>query len=339
MRRRGRPCGRDGNDPLFRGVGVDDPGGSKSQPDGRHCVCIPGRRHTQRRNDPLAPGLLADPAAATQCSAQQFQADTCPSSSQVGDGSIIATVLGQTVPLPVSLYLLAPQGSELASIGVVVDFFDSPVALMTASVQIRDSPQVGLDISIADIPDQIQGVGVQVNALQITLFGSIKGQAFTRMPTSCATTRSSVTITSYGAPLSPVSVSSSLTPTGCGSLAYQPQLTDTATIDSSDDGVMFAASITQQPTEAATAGVTLMLPPRLVPRVSALRGACTATDLATCPPIGSVTVTTPLLGSPLRGNLVLVAGSGSLPTIEAIFPSALAISLHGAPALGAGACR
>ncbi len=136
--------------------------------------------------------------------------------------------------------------------------------------------------------------------------------------------------------LSPVSVSSSLTPTGCGSLAYQPQLTDTATIDSSDDGVVFAASITQKPTEAATAGVTLTLPPRLVPRVSALRGACTATDLTTCPPIGSVTVTTPLLGSPLRGNLVLVADSGSLPTIEAIFPSPFAISLHGAPALGAG---
>ena len=284
----------------------------------------------------LPAGLLANPSAVAPCPAQQFQADTCPPSSQVGDGSITATTLGQTVQMPVSVYLLTPQGSALALIGVVVDFFDSPVAMVTAPVDLRTSPDVGLDIPITGIPDQIQGVGVQVDALQITLFGSVNAHAFTRNPTSCATATSSVTITSYGAPFTPVSASAPLAPTGCASLAYHPQLTDTATVDSGDNGVTLAASITQGPTEAATQSVTMTLPSGLAPRLSALNTACAAAELTSCPPIGSASVTTPLLDSPLQGKLVLVAHSGSLPTIDAVFPAPFAIILQGTPTLGAG---
>lgn len=284
----------------------------------------------------LPAGLLANPSAATPCAAQQFQADTCPTASQVGDGSITGTTLGQTVQIPVAVYLLTPEGSALALIGVVVNFFDSPVASVTAPVDFRTSPDVGFDIPITGIPDQIQGVDVQVNGLQIRLFGSVDGHGFTRNPTSCATATSSVTITSYGAPSTPVSATGSLTPTGCAALAYHPQLTDTATLDSGDNGVTFAASITQGATEAATQSVTMTVPSGLAPRLSALNAACTATDLTTCPPIGSATVTTPLLGSPLQGKLVLVAHSGSLPTIDATLPPPFAIILRGTPTLGDG---
>ena len=284
----------------------------------------------------LPAGLLANPSAVAPCPAQQFQADTCPPSSQIGDGSITGTTLGQTVPMPVAVYLLTPPGAELALIGVVVNFFDSPVASVTAPVDLRASPDVGLDIPITGIPDQIQGVGVQVNALQMTLFGSVNAHAFTRNPTSCATATSLVTITSYGAPSTPVSASASLTPTGCASLAFHPQLTDTATVDSGDNGVTFAASIAQGAPEAATKSVTMTLPSGLAPRLSALSTACTATDLTSCPPIGSATVTTPLLGSPLQGKLVLLAHSGALPTIDAVLPPPFAIILRGTPTLGAG---
>ena len=49
-----------------------------------------------------------------------------------------------TVRLPVSIYLVAPQGAELARIGVIVRFFDFPAASMTAPVDLRTAPTVGL---------------------------------------------------------------------------------------------------------------------------------------------------------------------------------------------------
>ena len=284
----------------------------------------------------LASGLIANAGAAPRCSAEQFQADACPPSSQIGAGSIVATVLGETLPLPLAVYVLTPQGSELGQIGVVVNFFDSPVDFLTVPVELRTSPDVGLEIPITGIPNQIQGAAVQVNALQITLFGSNSAGAFMRNPTSCTAATSSVTVSSYAAPSTFVSADASFIPTGCGSLRYHPQLAGTATVSAGDTGVAFAASIAQGPTEAATRTVTMRLPSGLVPRLSALAMACTSTDLTACPPVGSATVTTPLSGSPLRGNLILAGHLHSLPTIEAIFPPPFAVLTQATLSVDAG---
>jgi hypothetical protein len=283
----------------------------------------------------LAPGLLANPGAVTPCSASQFQTYKCPGSSQIGDGSISATVLGQTVALPTAEYLVTPQGSSIVTIGLTVSLFNSPVVSMTVPAAVRQSPSVGIDLSIAAIPNKLQGVSVQVNALQIRLFGTVNGQPFIRNPTSCATATTSVTLDTYNAPSTPVSAGSSFTPTGCSSLPYAPQLTSTASPDQGDDGVAFAATITQAPTESATQDVSVRLPPTLVPRASAIAAACTSTDLSTCPPVGSATITSPLLGSPVHANLVLVAHAGTLPTLDAMFPPPLAITLQGTPSIAA----
>jgi hypothetical protein len=285
----------------------------------------------------LAPGLLADPNAATICSASDFQAQTCPSSSEIGDGTItgFAPSFGTSLALPVQMYLIQPAGSEVARIGVITDFFDQPAANVSAPVTIRTTPSVGIDIPMTGIPDQIQGVAIQIQEITLDLFATVNGTAFTRNPTSCAPATSTISLETYASPSTPVSASSSFTPTGCASLAYKPQLATAATVDSGDDGVAFAATVTQGPGEAATSSLAVTLPSGLGPRLSAVTSACTATDLTTCPAIGSATVTTPLLSAPVAGRLVLAARSGGgLPLIDAVFPSPLGLTLSGTPSLG-----
>jgi hypothetical protein len=285
----------------------------------------------------LAPGLLADPSAPTVCSASDFQNQSCPKSSQIGDGSITGTApaFGTTVKLPIQVYLIARQGSEIARIGVIADFFDVPAATLSAPVDLRTSPTVGIDIPLTGIPNQVSGTDVRIDELKLELFGTVNGHAFTRNPTSCAAATTTMTLDSYGS-ATPVTASASFTPTGCATLGYAPQLAATATVDQGDNGVEFSATVTQSAADAATSGVTMTLPSGLAPRLSALGGACTATDLTTCPSIGTATVGTPLLPNALQGQLVLVAGSsGSLPTIDAVFPPPLSLTLVGTPSIGA----
>jgi hypothetical protein len=283
----------------------------------------------------LAPGLLANPTAPTRCQASDFQNNTCPSSSQIGDGTITATApsFGTTLSLPVRIYLIAPQGSELARIGLIASFFDYPAASVSAPVQVRTSPSVGLNIPLTGIPNQVSGTSVTIDEIALRLFGTVNGQAFTRLPTSCGVAHTTLTVDSYGASSTPVTGDGAFTPTGCSALSYNPQLSASATLDSADDGVALDSTITQSASDAATGTATLAVPSVLSPRVSALGSACSAGDLSTCPPVGSATVTSPLLGSPLSG-IVVLATNASSPTLDAVFPAPFALVFRGTPSFG-----
>jgi hypothetical protein len=289
----------------------------------------------------LAPGLLANPTAPTTCQSSDFQHDRCPGSSRVGDGTITATApaFGTTVTLPVSIYVVAPQGGELARIGLIVDFFNYPAARVTAPVQLRTAPDVGLNIPLTDIPNQVSNVGIAIDELRLRLFGTVNGQPFTRLPTSCAPAHTGLSVDSYGAPSTAVTATAAFTPTGCGSLSYNPHLTAAATLDSGDNGVALDSTITESAGDAATVSAALGLPAGLAPRLSALQAACSANDLSSCPAVGSATVSTPLLTSPLTGKLVLAAHAGSLPTLDAVFPPPFAIVLPATASLSSGGLR
>jgi hypothetical protein len=287
----------------------------------------------------LPPGLLANPSAPMVCTAAAFQAETCPASSQIGDGTITATAatFGTTLRLPVGFFLLTPQSSaELARIGVIANFDDFPVASISAPVRLRTSSGTGLDISLNDIPNQVSGIGAQINELSMRLYGTVNGGHFIRMPTSCAAADTHLTIDSYGSPATQVPADASFTPTGCAALAYAPHLAAQVSPDTGDNGAAFDASITQTGAEAATKDVTLTLPSGLSPRLSALSSACGAGDVSTCPAVGTATVTTPLLPQPVQGKLVLAANTSGLPSLDAVFPPPFALTLKGTPSVSSG---
>jgi hypothetical protein len=284
----------------------------------------------------LPPGLLFNPNAATVCPAANFQAGNCPSSSRIGDGTVTATELAVGgVQFQVGLYLISPQGAELARIGLVAPASGSPAIRVSAPVTFRGGSNPGLNVFLTGIPNQIGGLPARVDALSLRLFGSVNGKAFTRLPTSCGVAQTLLSIDSYQVAPTAATAASSFTPAGCGSLSYQPQLALSASVDPSDNGIAFRASLSQAPGEAATSSVALFLPSGLAPNRSALSSGCSASDLSTCPTMGTATATTPLLAAPVTGRLVLAAGGA----LYAVFPPPLALTLPGTASVSGNALQ
>jgi len=270
----------------------------------------------------LAAGLLANPDVATVCSDSDFASDNCPGSSHIGQGSISGTAYGGAVTIPATIYRVTTQGAEVARIGIIADFFDTPIPI-TAPVQVRSTPDVGLDIPIDGIPNQIAGGSVQITGLTLTLNGTVDGQSFTRIPTSCSSADTTLTIDSYGNPSTGVTAESSFTPTACDALHFAPKLTASVTPDSGDSGIALSTDIRQQAGEAATRQVKIALPASISPRLAALSSGGT---------VGTATVTTPLLSAPLRGHLVFSASG-----LDAVFGPPLNLTIRGTPTITGGA--
>jgi hypothetical protein len=289
----------------------------------------------------LAPGLLANPSGIPVCPASAFQAGACPDDSRIGTGTITGTApqFAFTLTLPTDAYLVQPQGSEPARIGLIASFFDYPVATQSAPVTIRTRPDVGLDIPLTGLPNDVDGVPVKIDGLHLTIFGAVDGHPFTRNPTSCSQATSSLTVDSYGAPSATQTQQSSFTPTGCGNLPYSPTIAGTVAKDGSDNGVAITATITQQYDESDDRAIDLTLPRSASPRLSALSQACSNADLTTCPPIGTAQVKTPLLTHALTAPIVLVAHPGEIPTLAILIPQPIGLELDATPVLTGDAVR
>ena len=287
----------------------------------------------------LAPGLLADPNAPTVCSSADYANQNCPASSQIGHGTITgySPAFGTSVSLATQMYLIQPQASAIAEIGLIADFYDYPAANVQAPVSIRTTPTVGIDIPMTGIPkvfdDNGTQIPIQVQDIDLTLSGTVNGKPFTRNPTSCAAATTTFTLESYGDPSSPVSAQGGYTPSACSALGYAPALTASSVIDTGDDGVSFDSIITQRASDSATSTVSMSVPSGLSIRGSALGAACQPSALASCAPIGTATAGTPLLSQPVTGSLYLVSSGTGLPSIDAVFPSPLGLSLQGSPSL------
>jgi hypothetical protein len=271
----------------------------------------------------LAPGLVQDPQVVDKCTAQQFQFDQCSASSQIGSGWTTATApgaFGFTDAAATSVYLITPQGSEPARIGVIVNFYGWPIESATAPVTPRTATgDAGLDYKFAGLPNLWNGVSIVVDEMDLTIWGKVDGKIFTRNPTSCRPAVSRVSAVSYGNPGATAHASSTFTPTGCDSLAYAPKLAAAIQLDKDDDGAAFGTEITQSEFESATQSLTLSVPASLTPRFSALGAACTAADARTCPSVGWASSDSPILSAPITGKIVFRARPGGLPSPAIVF--------------------
>jgi hypothetical protein len=313
-------------------------GGSSSQPGPN--LTLDATFSTTNRDTPkdatlaLAPGVLANPSVVPLCSTQSFQSGHCPDASRIGHGYTTGTArdFGFTLSLPTDAYLIQPQGIEPARIGLIVTFFNYPVATESAPVTIRNSPNVGIDLPLTGLPNNLDGVRVIIDGLHLTIFGSVGGQSFTRNPTSCGLATSTLTVDSYGSSAQLTS-GSPFTPTGCASLPYAPTIAGSVSKDAGDDGIRLDTTVTQQYGEADNRSIQLAFPFSASPRLSAFAAACTNADVTTCPSVGSATVTTPLLSAPLQARIVLVAHPGALPTAAILVPPPFGIEIDSDPIL------
>jgi hypothetical protein len=161
-----------------------------------------------------------------------------------------------------------------------------------------------------------------LSQMSLTINGTLGGKPFTRMPTNCSPGSTTLSIT-YASKTETSTAPPDFKPTGCAALPFSPTVTGTASEDANDQGAAVSTTVTQAANEAASSSTQLVLPwPTLAPNFNALSLQNTST------PVGSATVVTPLLPTPLKGTAYLT-GQPVAPTMTLRFPPPAAMTLVG----------
>jgi hypothetical protein len=171
------------------------------------------------------------------------------------------------------------------------------------------------------VPLRLKGINVDVNR-----------PGFLLNPTSCAQLATESTLGGFilaGAPAGAVqSLSSPFQLGGCGALKFTPAFkASTSSRTSRAQGASLTTTIAQPGGQANIASVQVSLPKQLPSRLSTLQKACPEATFAAnpasgCPStsqVGTVTVSTPVLPTPLTGPAFLVShGGAAFPDLDLV---------------------
>ncbi len=296
-------------------------------------------------------GLAANPQAPMpKCTQAQFNANTCPGSSEVGTTELDA-VAAETLLLKglkgKVFNLEPPTGSKLPlDFGINIE----PAGALTAPVKLFLEGHVDWSgdyheyFEINNVPENAQVEllpGLPVTAKLKTLksklnFNGRAGGNFLTIPSECTpTTTSHLELESYSGEISHSDTNTPVGVTGCGIVPFKPVTTVTpeANSASSDkpDGATTVVAVPQDatPTGINTADINdahVTLPEGLTLNPSAAHGlkACTAAQIGigtrntvACPAeskVGEVSIETDLPPGSLNGNVYLGSPSGATIT-------------------------
>ncbi|MGO9488601.1 MAG: hypothetical protein ACLQBB_06195 [Solirubrobacteraceae bacterium] len=282
----------------------------------------------------LPPGISAMIANVTPCPEPPAGAEwACGTSSLIGHATESSGLGGEPVVLGGDVYLTS--GYDGAPFGLLVRTLVAVGPFDLGHVDVRSRINVDPNTAAVSvttdpgprgegIPTILDGVPVQLKALQVTVqHATGEGRPFEFNPTNCRPM--AVTGSFSGSEGAVQAVSAPFTVTGCGSLPFKPTLTaTTAGRASRANGASLVVRVTSSAGQANIAGTVLTLPKALPSRQSTIRQACPDTTFdqnpAGCPQgsvIGSATVHTPVLHSPLTGPGYLVShGGAAFPDVE-----------------------
>jgi hypothetical protein len=293
----------------------------------------------QHINLTWAPGLAASPASVATCTTGQFEDFIigCPAGSEIATGNTIADIFNAIpFPLPTELYMMpAPSASDLAGLGLNVDFLGLINIKVLGTVDLSTSGQV--EINFDNVPKTaLLIIPFETNSVQLTVDGTVAGKEFTVNPSNCSSLSSTATVTSFKVTTPVSAAANSFTPTGCSSLGFTPSITGSVTPDSGDTGVATTLNIAQNETadypsnDARVEDFSMTFPNTVTPNLTALGN-------ATGQQVGTITVTTPLLGINPTGALYLEPSTtGGLPTLKAVIASPIPLTYNISLSLGSG---
>lgn len=177
----------------------------------------------------LPPGLIGNPEAVTKCSMTDFNADTCPATSEVGSVSTVASAVGLSLP-PVTgtVYVLDPLPTDAGTLGIVLrpPAGIDKVFLINSIKAVKVGDDYVLRNEVTNMPRQVVvggliPVDITIQSLTLTLNATgSTGADFLTNPTGCTTATSNVRVVSYLD--QEVTNSSSFDPTDCDQVPFTP---------------------------------------------------------------------------------------------------------------------
>jgi hypothetical protein len=275
----------------------------------------PAMRSIQVR---LPDGLQASSAAVPLCTMAAANTGACPASSQVGTVSVTASTAGGPVTGNGIAYLTAPPTAADAG-GISIEVPLAGGTLIVNGGQSTVNNTNAQQLTVRDIPASVNGTAISITNLTLALSGANR---FLTNASNCATASSFVA----SATAADGSISSpSSTPyqaTNCTAVPFAPQVTMTypsPLVAGSPTGVVVDVDL---PLDHGTLrSLTVLQPTALGPNFPAYGAAsdqCPASaapaanslfNPAGCPAsalIGEMTIDTPLLASPLVGDVYLI---------------------------------
>ncbi len=278
-----------------------------------------GRAPAERLRVALPPGLVAMLSRVPLCDLDDARAGSCPASARVGSVRATSGQVDQPTVFTGSVFLAeAGDPDAIASLAVALPVIVGPIDLgvVTAIANLRVRDDVGVDVD-ALMPQTVRGIPLDLRDLSIR----IDRPNFTRLPSACGT--ASVALAVEGE--QPAQATDSMQIDGCGALPFAPSMrfstgpTAELAVDGHPD---LRVTVTPGEGGGAPRSLTTVLPAGLLvdlPRInqatcpdvaSVQNGTCTRA------PIGSVSVETPVLSTPVTGSIFAATVPGrSLPAV------------------------
>jgi hypothetical protein len=272
----------------------------------------------------LPAGIAALLSSVKLCDSAQASADACPPESQVGEATAIAGLGSE--PYTESggkVYITGPYGGAPFGLEIVSPAVAGPFDLGTVTVRSKlfvNPNDASITIVSDPLPTQLRGIPLQLKRVLV----NVDRPNFEFNPTNCSQLRIAGAIS--GDQGANVPVSSPFQVGGCQSLPFKPKLTaSTKGQASKARGANFDVTVESKGLgQANIAKVRLQLPKALPARLTTLQKACTEAAFnanpASCPEgsvIGTATIHTPVLSSPLTGPAYLVShGGAAFPDVE-----------------------
>jgi hypothetical protein len=292
----------------------------------------------------LPSGVWAEPAAAPQtCSSGQLSSNSCPSTSQVGAGSIDLVEDGAPIAAQTKLFVMRPPNpaKDLAGIGENMYVGGTYKGSITGTVDVvtpaGGQPQIV--ISIGGIPNQFgpSGASFFVRDVSMRLNGTTSGNAFTRLPTTCSPATTALSVTTYSSDTTG-SGTDTFTPNPCNSATppFKPTFAATATKDATDSGAQVILRVTQRTGQAAIKKLFVTIPETFLPPNPAFTSkACHDPTGATCTPaqsIGSAVARSPVGALPTARVFILQLQTGGMRSLGlvVVFPSPVPMTMSAA---------
>ena len=273
-------------------------------------------------------GVLGMLSEVTPCAEPQASLGTCPPESQIGHMDVAVGAGTQPVWKSGALYLTAGFGGAPFGLAIVTPADVGPFHLgnVITRATINVDPRTAALTVVARLPQIVDGVQLRLQAIDMT----IDRPGFMLNPTNCGQRQITASVTGAlpdGTSGAPVGVSTPFAVAGCRSLPFTPRLTALAHAKTSKaNGAYLQVNIGATPGQDNLGKVKVVLPKQLPSRLTTLQKACVASvfdaNPATCPSgsvVGSGTVVTPLLKTPLSGPAYLVShGGAAFPDLEIV---------------------